>query len=55
MKKADMTPLMLMIMARILREFPKYQYVRVQAWQYPAVDPKSKTLKVMIEVTAGDD
>ena len=55
MKHVDMTPMMLLIMDSILRKFPKYQYVRVEAWQYPAVDPKSKTLKIMIEVTAGDD
>lgn len=55
MKHADMTPMLLLIMDSILRKFPKYQYVSVESWQYPAVlDPKSKTLKVMIEVTMGD-
>lgn len=56
MKRADMTPMLLLIMNNILQKFSKYQYIRVEAWQYPALlDPKSKTLKIMIEVTVGDD
>lgn len=53
--KHDMSPMLLMIMQKLLQEFPKYNYCRVQAWQYPAITAKSHTLKLMIEVTVADE
>ncbi|GAH17798.1 unnamed protein product [marine sediment metagenome] len=43
--KKELTPTLLFVMQKVLEKWPKYEYVRVEAWSYP-----TKTLKMVLEV-----